>query len=114
METRCKRIAPEDGGFIEKATVIFQGHELPAVGASEWTDKKGKHCFGLYVNTDTAMLTGWNGKYNLPCHLGRQWKSNFGDKRRAVYLRHNGKEYSGILYGEDWNMWVKLTERNSK
>ena len=113
METRVEKI-PVKGGYVEKTTIIFKGKEFTASGAAQWIDKKGKRCFGLYVNTDTAMLTDWSGAYNLPCQLGRQWRSNFGDKRRAVYLRHKGKEYSGILYSEDWNMWVKLTERDSK
>jgi hypothetical protein len=115
METRCERVALKDGGFVEKATVIFQGQEFTASGAAEWTDKKGRHCFGLYIkwnlDADTATLTTWAGDKNYPCQIGRPWRSNFGDKRRAVYMKYQGKEYSGILHSEDWNMYVKLTER---
>jgi hypothetical protein len=123
METRCEKIALEDGGFVEKATIVFQGQEFAASGASEWTDKRGRRCFGLYIDwtpesdvdwSTSATLTTSGGDQKFPCHLSRPWRSNFGDKRRAVYMRYMGKEYSGILYSEDWNMWVKLTERKNQ
>jgi hypothetical protein len=122
MEKRVEKI-PVNGGYVEKATIVFQGQEFTAAGAAEWTDKKGRHCFGLYVNwtsesdvnfSTTATLSTWAGDKKYPCELSRPWRSNFGDKRRAVYMRYQGKDYSGVLYSEDWNMYVKLTERKGK
>jgi hypothetical protein len=54
METRCEKIALKDGGFVEKVTVIFQGQEFTASGASEWTDKRGRRCFRIVYRLDAG------------------------------------------------------------
>ncbi len=49
--------------------------------------------------TDSGAHTTWMGDRIGACHMGPEYRSGFGDKRRSVRLWIGTTEYTGTLYG---------------
>lgn len=58
----------------------------------------------LYISEDTQTATTWTGSKLGHVHFGREYRSNFGDKRQPIDIFGiNGVKYHGIYYKDAGN-----------
>ena len=130
METRTEKLTDEKGNCMELSTIIHDGQEFTAQGASMWTDEKGKLRGILYSGSIpefngpgnvrpinlTHYLTSWDGKLKIPCTLGSTWENSFRDYhgRRQVnqsfYFTIKGRKCRGVNYNREWSQLVRFKE----
>jgi hypothetical protein len=64
----------------------------------EWLNDKPQKYF-CYVNEDERIATTWTGSFIGSIQLGREYKSNFGDKRQDITVTGaNGVKYYGTYF----------------
>jgi hypothetical protein len=69
-----------------------------AVEVYEFTQDKPSQYF-LYISETTGKAITWTGQELGNVSFGREWRSNFGDKRQAITVCGiNGLTYFGTYY----------------
>jgi hypothetical protein len=129
METRTERLTDDKENCAELATIIHEGHEFTAQGASMWTDETGK-IQGILYTGNTGRFSGpgnvppigfnylqtWDGSLKIPCTLGSTWENSFVDYhgRRQVnqsfYFTIKGRKCRGVNYNREWSQIVRFKE----
>lgn len=111
--------------FIEKDCKLkIDGHEFSYGGA--WLCKRvdtGKYEGWLYMYEDDKTYTkdgkpascrpkigSWDGSIKISCYRGKEWFSNFGDKRQSVWFKYNGHYFYGVHYSKGFSDLVKVRE----
>ena len=78
--------------------------KLAGVVYAQWADPKtDPHITGGYI-------TNWHGDIKIRAYFGREYRSNFGDKRRSVWFTYKGREMFGVWCSTDWNQLVRVRE----
>ena len=117
METRVERIELKTG-CAEKCTVIFNGQEFTALGASLWEDANGKLRGVLYAPCDKGecVLKNFDGSIRIPAEIGSTWEGNFLDyhgrpqQNRSYYVTIKGRRCRGVNYNRQWSQIVRIKE----
>ena len=87
----CK---PEEIAHLNPPT----NRELSALEVWEFTTSPPERKF-LYVDARNCVATTWTGEQLGTCSLGREYRDNFGGKRRPITVRAiNGYTYHGTYY----------------
>lgn len=102
--------------WYEHNCIVDQnGHAHEAGGAYIAEDQTGRLHALCYVHLDPreplyGTLTTWHGERVTWCYLGPIYRSNMGDKRRAVWATICGRRMYGTWYSIDWRQCVTLRE----
>lgn len=128
MKSRVETIKNEHG-CVEVATIIHEGQEFTALGASVWEDEKGKLRGVLYADDSRRQedrhgtiakretyLTSWDGKIKVFATIGSTWEGNFRDYHsrrqvnRSYYFTIHGRKCRGVNYNRGWSQVVRFKE----
>jgi hypothetical protein len=68
-----------------------------------------------YINEQTRKMTTWTGDFLGAVSFGKEYRSNFGDKRVSIsVMAVNGKHYYGTYYKDSGNYCrIKLQTTNN-
>lgn len=100
-----------EGTFMDRNCVLeFQGREFESGGAFIGQNKQGKLGGVMYVCEKEKAVMNWHGTIKIPARFGRVWKSNMGDRRRAVYFQYAGRRFFGMWSNMDFNMSVRVRQ----
>lgn len=111
LQANSEVVRGEDGTFIDQnCTIKVQGREFTSGGAFILRRKDtGKLAGQVYVS-DKNEVSNWDGSIKMKATFGPIWRSNFGDRRRAVYFRYDGHYFYGMWCGMDYNELVSVRE----
>lgn len=129
MQSRTEKIHDDQGNCAEVCTIIHEGHEFTAGGASVWKDPAtGKLRGVLYAAHQEwkgpgnvppigfIHLTSWDGSIKIPATIGSTWESNFRDYHgrrqvnRSYYFTIHGRRCRGVNYNREWSQIVRFKE----
>jgi hypothetical protein len=101
-----------EGTFVDKdCTIEIDGKKFTSGGAFIGYDEKtGKMGGRVYVNQKKREVGNWDGSIKVNCFFGKEWRSNFGDRRLSVYFQYAGRYFYGMLCQADWNELVAVRE----
>jgi len=86
--------------FIDQSCSInLQGMTFTSDGAFILRNIKTNKLGGiLYAYPKENKVGNWDGKIKVSAYFGREWYSNMGDKRQAVYFTFNKISFYGVYY----------------
>lgn len=128
MKTKVEKIQ-SDKGCAEVCTIIHEGREFTAMGASVWEDESGKLRGILYADDSNCQqdrpgtiakretyLTSWDGQVKVFATIGSTWQNSFLDyhgrhqENRSYYFTVKGRKCRGVNYNRQWSQVVRFKE----
>ena len=76
----------------EDCTITIEGKSFTANGAIV----NGRAI--VYAYEREGKVGNWHGTMKVSAHYGREWVSNFGDRRQSVEFTWDGHAYAGTYY----------------
>lgn len=97
--------------FIEQnCTFTVEGKSFTSGGAL--LDDNGRGIF--YAYPEKRSIGNWHGDMLIPATYGREYRSNFGDRRQTIYFEYNGEKYIGVWYTKNWSQIVRVRRLKTK
>jgi len=86
--------------FIDQSCSInLQGMTFTSDGAFILRNIKTNKLGGiLYAYPKENKVGNWDGTIKVSAYFGREWYSNMGEKRQAVYFTYNKISFYGVYY----------------
>lgn len=107
------------GAFVENnCSIEFEGKKFTSGGAWLAIRKDtGKMAGQVYVTSEETspgcyryFAQSWDGSIKVNAIVGDIWTSNFGDRRRSVWFRYQGRYFHGVWCSFDWTQLVTVKE----
>lgn len=103
------------GTFCEPECVIeHEGQQYAAggawIGRHRETGRLGGLLYASRTDGRPTHVASWGGEVRVPARFLREWRSNLGDLRQAVYFELEGRPFYGVWHNKEWSDVVRCRE----